>query len=91
MPTFLVTYDLKAPGRDYEPVWNYLKATGVHWHAQDSVWFIESSLNAGGIRDELKALIDSNDEVLVIRVDGQNWASLNMGGGSDWMHRHVAG
>lgn len=90
MATFLVSYDLKAPGRDYQPVWDYLKSVGTHWHALGSVWFVVTDLTAQQLRDKIATLIDSNDRVMVVRVDGRNWASTNMANGTEWMHEHVA-
>lgn len=89
MKTFLVSYDLKAPGRDYEAVWEYLKRTGIYWHPLGSVWLIVCDLSAGQIRDDLRALVDANDRILVIRVDGQNWASRGLDNGTEWMHSRV--
>jgi len=91
MPTYLVTYDLKAPGRKYEPVWDYLKSTGTHWHFLGSCWLIVTTKTAAQVRDDLRPLIDSNDRVMVVRVDGANWATQGFDGGGEWMKAHVAG
>jgi hypothetical protein len=90
MATFVVAYDLKAPGKDYAPVHEYLKSSGTSWHAQGSVWVVVIDATAQQIRDKLKTLVDGNDRVMVIRVDGSNWASLNMANGNEWMSSHVA-
>lgn len=89
MPTHLVSYDLKSPGRDYEPVWAYLRS-GSNWHPLGSVWLIVTDKSAKTVRDDLAKLIDGNDRVMVVRVDGRSWATKGLSGGSEWMKRNVA-
>ncbi|MDT0116612.1 hypothetical protein Q9R20_06370 [Microbacterium sp. PRF11] len=89
MPTYLVSYDLKAPGRDYEPVWTYLRAS-THWRPLDSVWFIVTDKTAIAVRDDIRKLADATDQVMVVRVDGQAWATSGLGSGNAWMAAHVA-
>jgi hypothetical protein len=79
MNTLLVGYDLDRPGQDYEPVWDKLKSYGTWWHHLDSTWLVKTALSAKEMRDEVNALIDTNDELLVIDVtgDGAAWSGFN--------------
>ena len=49
------------------------------WHHLDSTWLIKTNRSAVQVRDELKPLIDSNDELLVIEVtsDSAAWFGFN--------------
>ncbi|PTR15259.1 hypothetical protein C8R31_104288 [Nitrosospira sp. Nsp2] len=75
MSIYLVTYDLNAPGRNYDPVHVYLKRF-THCKKLESVWLIETGLPIEEIRDALRRLIDTNDVVLVVRLMKQG-ASVN--------------
>lgn len=83
MAVFIVTYDLKKPGKDYDNLIRAIKDFGSYCHCQGSVWFIDYNWTAGQVRDDLKQHMDSNDELFVGRLTGQ-WASWNSRC-SDWL------
>ena len=84
MAVYIVTYDLKKPGKDYDELIKAIKAYGSYCHCQGSVWFIDFSWTAAQIRDDLKKHIDSNDELFVGRLSSQ-WASWGTSCG-DWLN-----
>lgn len=90
MNALLVGYDLNRPGQDYGELVKFLKAQTSWWHALDSTWIVVTSRSTSELRDEIKRFIDSNDEVLVMNVTGDAWASF---GFSDeinkWLKEHV--
>lgn len=83
MAVVLVTYDLKAPGRNYQPVWDYLR-TFTYCKDLESVWLLDTARSTASIRDELAKRVDPNDKVLVIRVQ-RDWAARQFGCG-DWLN-----
>ncbi len=70
---YCVCYDLHAPGRNYEPLYNAIKSYGTWWHHLDSTWFIRTDQNASQIRDFLMQFTDANDELLIFPV-ARGWA-----------------
>ncbi|SEH12717.1 hypothetical protein SAMN05428974_0545 [Sphingopyxis sp. YR583] len=85
MAVLLVTYDLKAPGRDYAPVHDYLKKNFTWCKGLESVWLLDTTMSPGAVRDRLKELVDGNDKVFVVRIT-REWASLNFYCG-DWLNK----
>lgn len=79
MKTLLVGYDLNTPGKDYAKLIERLKTFPTWWHYLDSTWLIRSDQTAVQVRDDLKRLIDTNDELLVIDVSGDvaAWAGFS--------------
>jgi hypothetical protein len=77
MTVLLVTYDLRAPGRDYATVHAYL---GVFTHCKkmESVWLLDTPLGAEQIRDGLMKYIDATD-VLFVTPLARAWVSYNYG------------
>jgi len=69
--TFVVVYDLMKQGQNYSCLVKKLEAYPTHWHAQGSVWFIETSESAAQIRDYLSPCLDANDKLIVARLDGE--------------------
>jgi hypothetical protein len=70
----LVTYDLKQPGRNYQPVFDYLKKF-THCKGLESVWLLDTTSSPAAVRDGLKERVDGNDVVFVVRLQ-RDWASL---------------
>lgn len=83
MAILMVTYDLKAPGRDYAPVHNFLKQF-TYCKGLESVWLLETQISTAQIRDSLRMLVDSNDKIFVAQLSG-NWGAYNFGCG-DWLN-----
>jgi hypothetical protein len=90
MRTLLVGYDLNKPGKDYAPLIARLRELGTWWHHLDSTWLVRTNLSVVEIRDNLRKLMDSSDELLVIDVTGDAaaWAGIKKSG-SDWLLEHL--
>lgn len=84
MATLLVTYDLRAPGRDYSALYDFLRGFN-HCHGMESVWLLDTPRAAITVRDELLRLIDANDKAFVVRITN-NWGSFNYPC-ADWLNR----
>jgi hypothetical protein len=83
MAVMLVTYDLKAPGRNYQPVWDYLRKF-AYCKDLESVWLIDTVLSTDDVRNVLGTLVDSNDKVFVVRLQ-RDWAARHYGC-ADWLN-----
>jgi hypothetical protein len=88
--TIQINYDLRTPGRNYEPLYAYIKSHGVWAHPLQSMWLIRTRKTASQIRDELKTKVDSNDHVLTLDVTGDAWASNFDDSHIQWLYGHMA-
>jgi hypothetical protein len=85
MGTYVVTYDLRAPGRNYAALHEAIKALGAWWHHLESTWIVTSQLTAVQIRDRLRSHLDGNDKLLVAEM-GHWWATVGIdAAGNDWL------
>jgi hypothetical protein len=73
MAIILVSYDLKQPGRNYQPLYDYLK-TFAWCKGLESVWLLDTTVSPASIRDHLNTLVHDNDKTFVVQVT-RNWAS----------------
>ena len=75
MRVYVVSYDLRQPGRDYSGLFDALKKSGVWWHYLKSTWLVYTSETADKLYRRLSNHIDSNDSILVIEAgsDRQGW------------------
>lgn len=89
MHTLLIGYDLDAPGQDYTAIIARLKT--FSWcHQLDSTWLVKAPHTASQMRDELKTLIDGSDELMVIEVTGDDWATWGFSEpASRWMKANI--
>jgi hypothetical protein len=75
---YLLTYDLRAPGKNYDSLYKALASYPDRYHSETlgSVWFIRGSypLSAATIFDHIKQHIDTNDRLFVTAVtDNKGW------------------
>lgn len=88
----MVGYDLNKPraNDDYKKLISALENDFSNWwHHLDSTWIIKTNLGTAAIRDKLGALIDSGDELLVARLQG-DWASRGFNTqGTQWLQDNV--
>lgn len=90
MRTHLISYDLVAPGRNYETLYDFLKSFGTRAKPLESLYLVRTSLSAKEVRDKIKSYIDTNDKVLVIDVtgDASAWKGLPDSTGA-WIKKHM--
>ncbi len=71
MTVYAVSYDLKKPGRNYQPLWDRL----AQWKAVrvlESFWVIDTNpSSAAALRDDLKQHVDVNDWLFVAGLTGE--------------------
>jgi hypothetical protein len=84
MAIILVTYDLKQPGRNYQPVYDYLKKY-TYCKGMESVWLLDTTNPTETIRNHLQLIVDRNDVVFVTRLQ-RDWAAVSYGC-ADWLNR----
>lgn len=73
---YLVTYDLRKSGQNYDGLIDAIKSYSCV-HPMQSVWFIKTSASAKSINDKLKPYIDSNDSLFITEITNnkQGWLS----------------
>jgi len=87
----MIGYDLDKPGQDYEKVWDEIKSLSSRWwHRLDSTWLVRTTLTATQVRDRVWAVMDSNDELLVINVTGDSWAAKGFSS-YQWLNDNMSG
>ena len=78
MKTYIIGYDLNRPGQEYAELYEAIKAYANWWHYLDSTWIVKTNSSATEIRDNLRQHIDQNDELLVLRYQGDAaWAGFD--------------
>ncbi|MGW4370096.1 hypothetical protein ACWEKT_31065 [Nocardia takedensis] len=92
MSVLMIGYDLNRPGQKYDELIEFLKSQGTWWHALDSTWLVKTSLSASQMRDSVKAYVDANDQVLVVNVTGDAWASFGLSDKENkWLQDNMKG
>jgi hypothetical protein len=76
MPRYLISYDLNAPGRNYEALFDELARLRAK-RLLLSQWGLRNPATAVAIRDHLWSFMDGNDRLLVSSLDAE-WASQNI-------------
>ena len=89
MNTYIISYDLIKPGKDYADLIAHIK-THTWAYPLKSVWLIKSSLTAEQVRNAARVHMDTNDKIVVIDVTGRAaaWANLPQDV-STWIQSHL--
>jgi hypothetical protein len=72
---FVVSYDLLAPGRDYQKLYEALRAVRAE-RVLESVWMLKGTYTAVQLREHFTQFIDANDRLLVAQVG--DWAGWRL-------------
>ncbi len=87
MSVYLVSYDLRAPGKDYAPLHAHLKDYPAYAKPLESVWLINTTLSAEDLREAVRSRMDTNDRLLVLNIAKFEVAWLNLLPGADaWIN-----
>lgn len=75
---FLITYDLKKPGQNYNELYDAIKGCGEWQHPLESTWVIKvgSQFSSNDIYNHLRPKIDEGDLMFVVDItnqDRQGW------------------
>lgn len=68
---FLVSYDLKAPNRNYDDLYATLKTAKAWWHYLESTWLLYTDDGICEWQKKIKCVIDDNDSFIVIDITKQ--------------------
>lgn len=67
----IVTYDLRAPGRDYKDLIARLNQYDSACRVCESTWLLKCTWSCKQIRDDLLGYMDSNDRIFVAALNGE--------------------
>lgn len=86
----MISYDLRKPDRNYDNLFDAIKATGDWWHCLGSVWLVRTNSSSADIRTYLKGFIDSSDDFVVFGLNGE-WATYGLSDDcNNWLRNNLA-
>ncbi len=88
MSVYCVSYDLNTPGQKYNDLHEELKSSPSWWHYLTSTWLIYTNESSQQLSDRLRAHLDDNDNLMVIRVTA-DYAGLLPEEAWKWMREHI--
>jgi hypothetical protein len=90
MSALLVGYDLNRPGQNYHELIKFLQSQQNWCHPLDSTWIVLTTKTPSQFVDEIKRFIDSTDEVMVMNVTNDDWATFGLSTQvTNWLQTHV--
>lgn len=78
MHTYLVSYDLIRPGKDYTTLHTYLRTYGTRAKPLESMWLLKSSLGVEQLRNAIQEYMDANDKIFIVDITGKAAAWRNL-------------
>ena len=87
MTTYVVSYDLKKPGQNYQPLWDELDRLKAH-RTLESFWLISVNNTPKELVDHLKSFIDANDALWVLELTKVHHFRNAKAGTNDWLAKN---
>ena len=78
MAVYVISYDLNAPGKDYQALYDELDRLGASPILLSQHAVNRTNTDAAGLRDHLWTFMDTNDRLLVMARNSGNWAGRNL-------------
>ena len=69
---YIISYDLKVPGRDYTSLYSVIKDNYDWQHPLESTWLVYSSQDVNSIYNVIKPNMDNNDLLFICELKIQN-------------------
>ena len=75
---YMISYDLVAPGKDYQTLYDELENLNAK-RVLKSQWVLNRfNTTPTGLRDHFRGFIDSNDRLLIVEINGDGWSGWNL-------------
>lgn len=87
-----ISYDLKAPGRDYTPLYTAIKGVGsAWWHYLQSTWIVDvpNGTALSEVNERLRCHLDQNDRLLVSKLTSPYYDGWLPRDAWDWIKARV--
>jgi hypothetical protein len=85
---YLVSYDLKVPGRDYGKLYEVLKSADSWWHYLESTWMLYSNEDIGAWNGRIRSVLDENDRFIIMDVTGKQRNGWLQSKAWEWIRKH---
>ena len=85
---YIILYDLVAPNRDYNGLYDAIKKYTFWGRLTESAWAITTNKSTVVIRDELLQYIDKDDRLIVIQ-SGRNAAWSKVLASDNWVKQNI--
>lgn len=83
MKVYQINYDLRKQ-HNYDELFKKIMSFGECLHPFECCWLVVCTLSANEIRDDLKPLLEEDDQLLITRLqNGSAWSNLK--DSSDWL------
>jgi hypothetical protein len=91
MATILIACDIHPPrGEAYDALIKAIQSLGDWWHHLETIWIVQCSHTPTQIRERLKTLVGTEDQLLVVDISGDSagWVGIN-DTGSKWPDENI--
>jgi hypothetical protein len=76
MANLFISYDLDAPGQNYQKVIAAIESLGQAMVVHRSLYYVKSSIPVANAEQRVRAAIDRNDRLVVIDANAAQWFNL---------------
>lgn len=86
---YVVSYDLRKPGKDYIGLTEQLQNSPRWWHYLESTWLIATPESASQLYNRLRAHLDKKDDSILIIEVGNHVGGWLPKDAWEWIQREI--
>lgn len=87
---YQITYELKAQGKDYSPLYLAIKKLGKSAHPLESVWYVDSANTISEITQALAPYLDpKSDKILISEIGIRSFGGRASTNFWEWIKEYV--
>lgn len=87
---YQITYELRASGKDYSPLYLAIKKLGRSAHPLESVWYVDSAYTINEVTQSLAPYIDSSsDKILISEISIRGFGGRASTSFWEWIKDYV--
>ena len=77
--SLFISCELQRPEKNCDRVTAAIKSVGDPWtQVHFTLWYLNTQLSAGQVRDRIKPALDRNDQLVIIDATNNRIASINL-------------
>lgn len=84
---YIITYDLRKAGQNYDALYKKIISLGQTCHAMQNLWLLDTNYSVSVVCDNLRSVVDQNDYIFTAQLFRGSYYGYMSNEAIDWLNR----